>query len=241
MKKFNWANVKLIVIFGLIIFLYSFTGERNEKRKIAKYEVDFVDEGNPFLTTEAVNKLLIEKNHGRSSVKKVELDLGNLEKKLHNHNMIKKCEVYVSVDGVLKTTVEQKTPVGRLFDESGSFYIDYQGDKMPVSENFSARVPLVSGSMSELKEDKITTVLQTIHDDQFLQKNIISVEVSPSGSLKMLNRNFNYVIDFGKPINIEKKFKNYKAFFQKAIQDSLINNYKTVNLKFTQQVVCTKN
>ncbi|HEU4497334.1 MAG TPA: cell division protein FtsQ, partial [Flavobacterium sp.] len=33
----------------------------------------------------------------------------------------------------------------------------------------------------------------------------------------------------------------YKAFFQKAVQDSLINNYKTVNLKFTQQVVCTKN
>ncbi len=35
-----------------------------------------------------------------------------------------------------------------------------------------------------------------------------------------MNRNFDYEIDFGKTINIEKKFNNYKAFFQKAVTDS---------------------
>jgi cell division protein FtsQ len=62
----------------------------------------------------------------------------------------------------------------------------------------------------------------------------------PNGSLIMINRNYSYQLVFGRPINIEKKFKNYKAFFQKAVLDSSLLKYKIVNLKFTQQVVCTK-
>ena len=51
---------------------------------------------------------------------------------------------------------------------------------------------------------------------------------------------YNYKIDFGRTINIESKFKNYKAFFQKAVQDSSISKYSMINLRFTKQVVCTK-
>jgi cell division protein FtsQ len=62
----------------------------------------------------------------------------------------------------------------------------------------------------------------------------------PNGSLKMLNRNFDYQIDFGKIINAERKFKDYKAFFQKAVLDSSLYKYKKIDLRFTKQVVCTK-
>jgi cell division protein FtsQ len=73
-----------------------------------------------------------------------------------------------------------------------------------------------------------------------LKKNIIGVKVLPSGSVIMKNRNYDYDIAFGKTIQMERKFKNYKAFFQKAVLDSSIQKYKIVNLRFTQQVVCTK-
>ena len=73
-----------------------------------------------------------------------------------------------------------------------------------------------------------------------MKKNIIGVEILPSGSVKMKNRNYDFTIDFGKIINVEEKFKNYQAFFQKAVQDKTIEKYKNINLKFTQQVVCTK-
>ncbi len=79
-----------------------------------------------------------------------------------------------------------------------------------------------------------------IFDDAFLKKNIIGVEILSNGGLKMMNRNFDYDIYFGKPINIESKFNNYKAFFQKAVTDSTIYHYKRINLTFTNQVVCTK-
>lgn len=241
MKKFNWINVKLIGMFALLIFLFSFTSKRNEERKLKKVIVEFVDENSPFITEESVNKLLIENNSSVKNIQKDKVDLNNLEQNLNNHNMIQKCEVFVTVDGILKAIVKQKTPVARVFGENGSFYVDYEGHKMPLSDNFTARVPIVSGAINKKNSEDLTKVFRYIYEDDFLQKNIIGVEILPDGSLKMMNRNFNYVIDFGKTINVDKKFKNYKAFFQKAVQDSLINNYKTVNLKFTQQVVCTKN
>ena len=154
--------------------------------------------------------------------------------------MIEKSEVFVSVDGVLKAIVKQKTPIVRVIDGEDSFYIDYQGGKMPLSDNFTARVPLVSGEINEKNADKLNELFRFIFDDDFLRKNIVGIQIFSNGSLKMMNRNFDYEIEFGKTINVEKKFNNYKAFFQKAVLDSSLYHYKKINLKFTQQVVCTK-
>jgi cell division protein FtsQ len=41
--------------------------------------------------------------------------------------MIEKSDVFVSIDGVLKAVVKQKTPVARVL-RSGSFYVDYEGE-----------------------------------------------------------------------------------------------------------------
>jgi cell division protein FtsQ len=154
--------------------------------------------------------------------------------------MIDKSEVFLSVDGRLKTIVKQKTPIARVFNNSASFYIDYKGTKMPLSSNFTARVPLVYGDLNSRYSQDFVELLQTIYDDDFLKKNIIGIKILPDGSITMKNRNYSYDIIFGRTIQMDRKFKNYKAFFQKAVQDTLIDNYTKVNLKFTKQVVCTK-
>ena len=240
MKIFTWSTIRLMLMFGLVIFLYSFTSHRNLVRKLKKTEVIFVGDNNLFIKSEMVNKLLIENKNDVRSIAKEGLDLDKLEKSITKHKMVLSANVFVSVDGVLKAVVKQKTPVGRVFDETRSFYIDYEGNSMPLSDNFTARVPLISGEINDKNIKKLSEVLKVIYNDGFLRKNIIGVEVLPSGSLNMINRNYNYKLVFGRPINIDKKFKNYKAFFQKAVLDSSLIKYKIVNLKFTQQVVCTK-
>ncbi|WP_293870807.1 cell division protein FtsQ [Flavobacterium sp.] len=240
MKYFTWINIRLAMMIAVIIGLFSFTSYRNERRKIKKTEVVFVGENTLFLKPEMVNKLLIEKNKELKTINKVDLDLRELEKSVNKQEMIQKADVFVSVDGVLKAVVKQKTPVGRVFDETGSFYIDCEGNKMPLSENYTARVPLVSGEINVVNKEKLSEVLKMITQDDFLKKNIIGLQVLPDGSLIMENRNYDFQIDFGRTINIEKKFKNYKAFFQKAVSDSTLNKYKRINLKFTKQVVCIK-
>ena len=240
MKIFTWINIRLVLMLVLVMFLFSFASIRNENRKIGKIDVKIIDKDTPFLLPEMVNKLLIEKNQDSKTITKEGLDLKKLENSINQHELIQKADVFVSVDGVLKAVVKQKTPLGRVVSETGSFYIDYEGSRMPLSDNYTARVPLISGEINGVKREKLSQILRMIYEDEFLKKNIISVKVLSSGSLVLENRNYDFDIDFGRIINIERKFKNYKAFFQKAVSDSTLNKYKKINLKFTQQVVCIK-
>jgi len=240
MKRFNWITIRLVLMFGLVIVLFSFTSNRNENRKLTKTKVVFVGENASFLKQETVNKLLIENNADASAIRKDKLDLNKLEKAVSSDPMVEKSEVFVTIDGVLKAVVKQKTPIVRVFDGKRSFYIDYKGNTMPLSANFTARVPLVLGVIRKQNSEALAELFRKIYDDEFLKKNIIAIQIMPSGSLKMLNRNFDYQIDFGGAKNVDAKFQNYKAFFQKAVVDSSLYKYRKIDLRFTQQVICTK-
>ena len=240
MKRFNWITIRLLLMLGLVIFLFSFTSNRNGNRKLTKSMVVFVGENEPFLKQETVNKLLIENKKDASAIRKDKLDLNKLEKVIDANQMVEKSDVFVTIDGVLKAVVKQKTPVARVFDGHRSFYIDYKGNTMPLSANFTARVPLVLGVINKKNSEALAELFRKIYDDAFLKKNIIAIQIMPNGSLKMLNRNFDFQIDFGGTINVDRKIRNYKAFFQKAIVDSSLYKYKKIDLRFTEQVVCTK-
>ena len=240
MKRFNWITIRLVLMFGLVIVLFSFTSNRNENRKLTKTKVVFVGENPSFLKQETVNKLLIENNADASAIRKDKLDLNKLENAVSSNQMVEKSEVFVTIDGVLKAVVKQKTPIARVFDGKRSFYIDYKGNTMPLSANFTARVPLVLGVIRKQNSEALAELFRKIYDDEFLKKNIIAIQIMPNGSLKMLNRNFDYQIDFGGAKNVDAKFQNYKAFFQKAVVDSSLYKYKKIDLRFTQQVICTK-
>ena len=240
MKRFNWASIRLLLMLSIVIFLYSFTGKRNLERTITKAEVIFVGENQLFVKQKAVNKLLIENRIDPKTIGRDALDLNKLEKTIDSHPMIDKSEVSVSVDGVLKAVVKQKTPIARISNDGVFFYVDYKGDKMPLSSNYSARVLLVSGEINDKNKEKFAELFRVIYDDVFLKKNIIGMQVMPNGRVLLLNRNYNFKIDFGQLINVEQIFNNYKAFFQKVVLDSSITKYKKIDLRFAEQVVCTK-
>lgn len=244
MKKFNyknaWINIRLVLMFALVLVLYSFSLKRNEARPTKKTVVEFVNNSSLFVSHQAVNKLLIENGQQLKTIGQDKLVLNKLENLLNKHDMIEKSEVFVSIDGVLKATVFQRTPIARVFNEEGSFYIDSKGNRMPLSAMQTARLPIVVGEIDDNNKKQMHDLLWLIYNDEFLKKNITGIEILPGGSLRMTNRNYDYDIEFGKIIEIERKFDNYKAFFQKAVQDTLIEKYKVINLKFTQQVVCTK-
>ncbi|MEN9336975.1 MAG: hypothetical protein RLZZ500_1962 [Bacteroidota bacterium] len=240
MKIVTWTNIRLVLILGLAGFLYAFAQYRNGHRTLKKTEVVFVGENANFVRQETVNKLLIENKTDLQSIHIEQLNLDKLESSVNQNPMIEKSEVYVSVDGVLRAEVIPRTPVARYFGEYRSFYIDRMGNTMPLSRNHTARVPLVVGNVNKKTLPKLARILKQIHEDDFLKKNIIGVKVLKDESLEMTSRNYSYTIEFGKMIRSDRKFKNYKAFFQKAVLDSTIEKYKRINLRFTKQVVCTR-
>lgn len=240
MKKLKWNNIRLLLMLLAIVFLYAFSLDKNNKREVSQPEVEFLGESKPFITQENVNNLLIEKLGKGKTILKDELVLNALESVLTDNGAIENAEVFVTTAGKLKVLVKQKTPIARVFEQNRSFYIDYQGTEMPLSTNFSARVPLVTARITPENKPKLVRLLKYIYQDDFLAKNIISMEVKDDNSLVMKNRNYDFNINFGKITDIERKFNNYKAFYQKAVQDSWIEQYSEINLIFTRQVVCTK-
>lgn len=241
MKRFNWQNIRLVLIAFAMIFLYAFASKRNQNRTIKDINISFEgSKDNLFITHEMVNNLLIQNCGGTFPFQKDRVDLSTLESVLDDHEMIEKTQVFLSIDGSLSAHIKQKTPTVRLLSPSTSYYVDSKGTKMPLSDNFSARVPLVVGEFPDEDQANYVFLFNEINKDDFLKKNITGIKILPSGGIIMTNRNYDFNIVMGKPIHVEQKLKNYKAFFQHASKDTLINEYKEVNLMFEEQVVCKK-
>ena len=142
--RVNWNYIKMIVLLGLVVFLFAFASVRNETRKVSGIDIRFVGENNLFITHETVSKLLIQNHQSVKNLPKETLDLNQLENALNSNPMIKSAEVYVTVNGAVKAEIEQKTPIARV-STTESYYIDDEGFYMPLSTNYSARVPIVTG------------------------------------------------------------------------------------------------
>lgn len=236
--KINFNYIKIILVFGLVILLYGFAEQRNNARKINDVEVKFTQIENLYVTEEAVNKLLIQNNVELTGIGKETLDLNRVEGVLNEHAMIENAEVFLTLDGILKTTINQRRPIGRVLGNE-NFYVDRLGDKMPLSPYYSARVPVLVG-VSDEDLDEVYPLLKYIHNDDFLTKHITAVVKLEEGHYSMELRKMDFNLVFGKIDRIEGKFNNFKAFYKKAQKDEILNTYRMVDLQFGNQVVCTK-
>jgi cell division protein FtsQ len=239
LKKLLKYLLFLVLIIGLG-FLYGFSSKKNENRKVTSSIVEFEDGDNYFLTHAMVNKLLIQNNESVENQAKSVINLYSLENKVSHNPYVEKASVFLTIGGALKSVIKQRTPVARIIDTNDSYYVDKQGVIIPLSENYSARVLLISGVKSEDDLKEISPLINTILEDNFLKKEVVGIEKSDGKEYQFAVRSGDYKIDFGKLTNIDIKFKKLKAFYNKTFEDKTIQNYKTINVKYHNQVVCTK-
>ncbi len=236
--KINWMLVKFVLLIVVVIFLFSFSKKRNEARNIKNVTVEFINDSSPFITVNTVNKLLIQSNGKVKNIGKETLVLKELEQRLVENPMVRDAQVFITIDGTLGAKIEQRQPVGRI-SGSPDVYLDEDGKVMPLSEIYSARVPLISG-ISKTGFSEVTPVLQKINEDEFMKTSVIGVEEFKDGSMSLKLREHDFDVFIGKPKALEKKFQNFKAFYAKTKQDSSLYTYKRINLQFETQVVATK-
>ena len=232
--------VTLLMLIVSVGFLYSFSSARNSQKKVSEIVVEFEEGDNNFLTHSMVNKLLIQNNETVQNQAKSVINLYGLENKVSENPYVEDVSVFLTIDGKLKSVVKQRTPVLRIISENESYYVDKQGVKVPLSSSYSARVLLVSGIENEAEIKVVLELVSLILEDNFLQKEIVGIEKSDVDEYQFTVRSGNYKIDFGKLIDVDIKFKKLKAFYNKTFKDKTIKNYKTINLKYHNQVVCTK-
>ncbi len=233
-----WGSIKFLGLISLIIFLYAFSEKRNSIRPVKKIKISFVGETRPFIKELTVNKLLIQNQDRGTNIGKETLALNSLENRLKLEDMIANANVYRSVNGVLTAKIEQRTPIARV-NATPPFYIDEEGDVMALSKNYTARVPLVHRID---KEDvgEIHLLLQKILHDDFLKIYVTDITKAAADNYVLAVREYDFVIEFGAIKDIERKIGNFKAFYQKSLKDHSLESYKTVNLRYRNQVVCIR-
>lgn len=240
--KFKRALKYLFFILFLIGlgFLYSFSSSKNLRKKVAKISIEFEKSEHQFLTHSMVNKLLIQKKDSLQNKAKSVIDLYSLESLVTKNPFVEKANVFLTIEGELKSTIKQRNPIARIISNKESYYVDKQGVKVPLSDNYSARVLLVSGVETTKDLQKIMPLLIKIEGNNFWKKEIVGIKKSSANDYEFSVRSGDYKIDFGKLKDINIKFKKLKAFYNKTFEDESIQNYKTINLKYHNQVVCTK-
>ncbi|WP_299106851.1 cell division protein FtsQ/DivIB [uncultured Tenacibaculum sp.] len=234
------AYIGFLLLLTFLAFLYGFASNRNGDKTIKNTVVEFEAGDNNFLTHSLVDKMLIQNNDFVKNQAKRIVDLHFLETKVSASPYVEKAAVYMTVDGVLKTLIKQRKPLARIVNKNNSFYVDKQGVEIPISKNFSARVPLISGVGSPDEIDEVTELINVIANDDFLNKEVIAIDKTAKNEYRFSVRSGNYKVHFGKFVNVDKKIKKLKAFYNKAFIDKSINEYEVINLKYHNQVVCTK-
>jgi cell division protein FtsQ len=228
------------LLIGGLGFLYSFSSKRNLSKTVEEVVVEFEAGDNNFLTHSMVNKLLIQNGESVKNQAKRVIDLYSLEKTVFKNPYVENASVFLSITGTLKTVIKQRTPVARIINVSNSYYIDKQGIQVPLSSNYSARVLLVSGVENDVEVKEILPLISFVLEDDFLQKEVVGIEKFADEEYQISVRSGEYKIDFGKLTKMDVKFKKLKAFYNTTFEDKTIQNYKRINVKYHNQVVCTK-
>lgn len=229
--------VTLVVMIGL---LYGFTKDRNSQKKVIDIAILFEEGDHDFLTHDMVNKLLIQNQlHVKNQTKSI-IDLYQLEKAVLANPFVEKASVFLSIQNVLNVQVKQREAIARVLLESDGYYIDKQGERFPISDNYSARVPVISGVKSEEELKEIDLFLREINKDDFFKSEVVGIHKTDKNEFEIYVRSGRYVIEFGKCERLAQKFFNLKAFYSKAFLEDKIKEYKTINLKYHNQVVCAK-
>ncbi len=237
--RINWNYFKLTGLILGVTALYSFSNERSAEKTVNGITIEFVGNDNLYVTQAMVNKLLIQKYGSLLNVPKEKLVLNTIEKVIETNEMVKKAQVYLTVNGELTTKIIQRQPIGRI-EGISKFYLDDEGKKMPFSRNHSARVPIITGKITGKSLEDAYVILEYINKDSFLRKNVIGIHIEDEGKYQLKFRIENFVVNLGSIKDLDIKFSNFKAFYVKAMRDKTLMDYQIVSLEFNNQVVCTK-
>ena len=74
----------------------------------------------------------------------------------------------------------------------------------------------------------------------FLKPHVVQIHQNENKTFDLKLRQNDFTVHLGTLNQLEKKINNLKVFYQKGLKDKTLDNYSMLNLRFDNQVVCTK-
>lgn len=179
-----------------------------------------------------------------------QFNLRAMESELEKNIWVRKIQMYFDNNAVLQIQVLEREPVARVFTTGGdSYYIDSSLQILPLSEKFSARLPVFTDFPSDgrvlIKADSlllrdICNMSIAIQQDPFRMGFIEQVAITAQRRFELVPKMGDAVIRFGNGQEIEEKFNKLKLFYKNIVTKAGWNYYSMVNLQFKGQVVAKR-
>jgi cell division protein FtsQ len=259
MKRILNISLMMALVTGTFI-LVSFADRIHHAQRLKTFTIDILNSSDDALITEKELRDLIEEEFGRiegAMITTVNLD--RLEEMVRDNPYIAACEVYRTIGGDLRMLATVRSPLVRVMNDSGQqYFIDRTGFMVPVTNSHPSHVVVASGNISERlvmldrKEKPLSSlpdssvlrqiypVAMMISKDSFLESFIDQIYVNEKKELELVPKIGTHEIIFGTAENAAEKLENLKTFYQKVMNKLDWNTYKTINLKYTNQVICLK-
>ena len=164
-----------------------------------------------------------------------------VEDVLSKNPFISKVDVYVSGNGQLTAHIAQRKPILRVMSNGHNFYLDTEGKRMPVSTHYTPHVHVLTGAAAEKHAEDVLDLVQHIRDDEFMNAFVGQLDYPVQGEVTLIPTVGHAEILFGTPDRIAEKFENLKAFYSEVITEVGWDQYRTIDLRFRDQIICKKN
>lgn len=260
MKKLK--NILLwALLFGYIIVALGFAEDNRSKVICNSVEIRFTNgEVNKFLKAGDVKKAL---EHYKLKMVGNPIDSTQtyLAELIVNKNpAVRMTSAFTTVDGKMIVEVEQRRPILKVINNRmKQYYIDETGRIVPMLGQYAAYTLIANGRIEEPFDIKpmnifpdnrdsilrpniiydLYHVAKYIDENDFWKVQIEQLYVNSRRDIEMVPRVGAHTIILGKSNDLDKKFKKLKALYR-AFNEIGWNQYKTINLKYKDQIICTK-
>lgn len=250
---------KIAILLGNLLLLAgiftAFGFIKAEKKRDTVQELDLrVDhsEGSYFIDKATVAAQLRRSGWGNLVGTALDsLDLLAIEKAIYRNPFVDEASAFIDVQGRLSIEVSQREPVLRVVNRHmESFYVDGEGRTMPTSANYTAAVMVASGNIDDRPAPGDTLRSQRLRDlfalNEYLRANklyealFVQLYVNSKGEFELVPRVGRHTVLIGDLSDLDEKMEKLLALYRDALDKEGWEEYRQVNLKFKDQVICKR-
>jgi len=184
-----------------------------------------------------------------------QIDTRSIEQGVVNLPYIKSATAYKTIDNKVVVELKERRLIARLIDENGvSAFLDSEGYVLPRRREVKLRLPVVTGEFKLNSEQlsagyssKGNNLLEAMYryanlidKSDFWKAQLQQTYLDRKGNLIATPQVGNHEIEFGTANEIENKLEKLATFYEKGMNEARWNKYRTINLKYEDQIVCTK-
>ena len=257
-KVITYIGIFLLCALFACYFYFTTILDRKGKEKLTcnKIEVTILDSMiNRFINEKDVEEILTSGEQNPLKKNLYSLKLNELEDLLEKRSAIHHSDVSFDRNGTLYVDVTQRKPILRMETANGGFYADEYGYVFPLVSSFTSFVPIVTGEIpidipkdfrgtmtgkNKIFTDKIIQLVKYINNHEFWDAQIEQIDVLKNGDITFYTRIGDQMIYFGPIEDIDYKFAKLMLFYKDIVPNYGWDRYSTVNLKYSNQIVCTK-